>query len=247
MGCCHTSEFCFVEISEELNTLIEENLLLLKSAYLHFISTSNPAVALKVLNVYKITSQHYCTVKSDRESVLALESTLCLKVYKQLEKSIEAEETQLKAANEVLLGTFKSLRKLWLKPSLSKVQKYITDTESIYKETVDDLDCLLDKAKDNNESVDSVAMKISNGETCDDALLKDICKVTTYVINNKEKRVTYPRKPTKRSELTPGEAGAARKNTVATLQPNANEAPQSKKIKTRTVAPIVRDIVFKND
>ena len=103
MGCCNTSELCFIDTSEELNALIEENLLLLKAVYLHFVSANNQGVALKLLNVYKITSQDYYAIKSDREEALTREFRLSLKAYKQVEKCIAAEEFYLKEANRVLL------------------------------------------------------------------------------------------------------------------------------------------------
>ena len=140
MGSCHSSETSPLDVSEHLNQLIDENLLLLRGILMHFVSASQLKTALKVKNVNQITHDYYCKLRQDREFALNRMHRLNTVEFACFERNLSKEEEQLKQANDSLMKEYKRLRHKWFGPSTSSLTDFIYSVEESHCSVLTELD-----------------------------------------------------------------------------------------------------------
>ena len=219
MGNCHSIDLGLVDISENLNTLLEENLLFLKGIYLRFVELGSYGTVIKLLKVYDITEKYYSKNESSRKKLLSKESRLCGKDYNLFEKSLDQELAQLKQTNETVKKEFKCVSNRWITPSVSQMSEYVLSLENKYLEVLQKLSSAFMENQTSNRHIESIAREANFGKEIapsEEVIIRRICEATSYVANNRKLRVKYPAQSTK-TKGAPSRAVTKKKEEIEIL------------------------------
>ena len=225
MGNCHTVELSMIDISENLDQSIEENLLYIKGLMYLFLEQKNLGPALKLLKIYENCKVNYHKTQAQRANLLSEESRLNSRNYFILERCIQKESEQLKNASDFLKKQFKSISGSWSSSTISKVK---TLTEKVEIKCADDLQGLNNAYAEiisKNKHIDCAVRELNSGQDItpsEDEFIRSLCRLTTYIFNDKDRRVEYPSRPLRRS--TEPETPRFKRKKQQTVQVSKNIA-----------------------
>ena len=226
MGNCHCSEVDSIEVSDGIDKLLSENLLLLKAIWLHFLDSKKLGVVIKIRKIQHRTQEYYRGLQHDRHETVARSDRLTLRQLAEFQQVMKQELQQLATANTFLKKKFKALTGAFLAPSSAELTAYVSAIKrssrnfSVLRKVERAMEAIVLGKK----LTDELALEMNDGKPLEpeaQALVKDLCSYTTYVITQKDQRVEYPpvpepyrrRSATRRSQ---NERKSSRLTTVAT-------------------------------
>ena len=191
MGACCTIDAEQPSLSTSVDYLIKKNNKTFKALFLCFIELGEYGAALKILKIKNKTYEFYSKNQEVRHYLDTCESKSIY--FKCL---LKKELKQVQDINQILQQTAKKLLKDLKVSFFTDIHKYIQGLQDKYQDCskLKQLYTYFEKNRAGLEGFDDCVYIVNNRKKILDKyddLIKEVCKRSTYVFNNKAKRVVY--------------------------------------------------------
>ena len=201
MGGCQSNELCLSEQSEILDKQIETNLLMLKGIELGMLKKASLGAVLKLHRVIDLTESYYRSNQKSRRVVLAKENHMSPADFFTFDKVISKEASLVKTTFDSISKMYKKVYEKWMLSSLTQVKDELYKLEDQYGYEITRIRSTYANMLKTNKFIENAVLEINRGKSLTvevETFVKGMCSATTYLFNDKENRITYPRAPNRR-------------------------------------------------